>query len=255
MNVVVNVVPKIPKQLPKQPVLPPLLKSAKSLAKPWRAQGRWFVVGIGGAALLYWNGQLVLSTGAGAGAMLGFYLLQDIGWRATVAELQNWLQDALTGVNRRFALAALCGGGVTLSTYLVSSVWLESPWTATGLVLQGAATLGTLGWLAGRPRVAPNFDAPSLSQLLADLTDADPLKRLMAVRQIPDRTPSIQQAHVIEYFQVLLSQEEHEVVRSAILQSLQQLCAAPPSMPLPLSLAATESPVLTINQPVYESAL
>jgi hypothetical protein len=250
----VNIVPK----LPHPSVLKPLLTPGQALAKPWRAQGRWFAVGIGSAALLYWNGRLVLSTGAGIGAMLGFYLLQDMGWRATVAEAQNWLQDSLKGVNQRFVLAALCGGGVTFSTYLASSIWLESdsPWTATGLILQGAATLGTLGWLLGRPQMTPDFAAPpptsSFALLLADLTDPDPLKRLIAVRQIPGlvTTNSPQWDHVVEYFQVLLSREGDEMVRSATLQSLQQLGAPPP-----LSLAATQTPVMPIPVPhvVYET--
>jgi hypothetical protein len=246
-------VPKLSAPALLKPLLQPLLRPGRALAKPWRAQGRWFVVGIGSAALLYWNGRLVVSTGAGMGAMLGFYLLQEMGWRATVAEVQNWLQDSLKGVNQRFALAALCGGGVTFSTYLASSIWLESdsPWTATGLILQGAATVGTLGWLLARPRVNPDFAAsptlPTLALLLADLTHADPLKRLIAVRQLPDwvAADSAQRVHVVEYFQVLLSQEGDENVRSATLQSLQQLGA-------PLSLAAAPVMPPTVPKAVYE---
>jgi hypothetical protein len=245
--------------VPKSP--PPTflkLQAPVTWAKPWARQGRWFVVGVGGAALLYWNGRLVLSTGAGMGAMLGFYLLQEMGWRATVAELQNWLQDSLKGVNQRFALAALCGGGVTFTTYLASSIWLESdsPWTATGLILQGAATLGTLGWLIGRPRVTPDFATPALATLLADLTDADPLKRLIAVRQIPDRVEanSPQQAQVIEYFQVLLSRETDGLVRSAVLQGLQQLgAAAPQPLSIPLNLPEAPAVAFTIPEAIYES--
>ncbi len=196
------------------PVPPSMRRSARGLA-----------IGAGTICLLAWNERLVLSTSAGVGMLFLVYNRRETRWQSAMME---W-RDRLEALNQRLVLSVCSGVGATLGIYGILSIWLETQnhWLATGIILQGTATLGTLGLLLWQ-----NWDkhrAPSPEHIqdwnhcLLDLTHADPLKRLMAIHQINQqlRDWPDQQAHVAEYFRIMLSRETDEMIRSALLDGLQ----------------------------------
>jgi hypothetical protein len=215
-----------------QSLLPPDSKLLESVPQSMRRSARWLAIGAGTACLLAWNARLVMATGAGVGMLWLAYSLRDIGWRSAIADLVNRLE----GLNQKIVLSALSGAGATFGTYLIISIWLETQnhWLATGMILQGTATMGTLGLLLWQnwaklqhPQRSPTRD---WHLCLADLTDDDPLKRLMAIRQINQQIADrpADQAHVMEYFRILLSRETDEVIRTALFDGLQLLSQAHP---------------------------
>jgi len=190
----------------------------------WSGMGGWVLVTAGAAGLLYWNGRLVLATGAGVAVMMLIYLLHDWKLELPWAELRKFLDSC----NQPFVLAVAGGGVATLTTYLAASIWMESEshWIASGAILQGAGTLAVLVLLiwqnlsrqANRDRVAYN-------QLLADLTHDDSLKRLIAVRQlaatVPDRNSDpVRRREVADYFRLMLNREAEPLIREAVLDGL-----------------------------------
>lgn len=190
--------------------------------------GRWVLGAAGGAMLLLWDGKLVLATGAGAAIMVTVYLVQAGKWKPWAK-----LPKLLNGVNRQLALAVAAGGVATLGTYMAASIWADSgsPWIALGETMQGAgilAILGLLGWQSWQRH--HDRDEEYFNQLLADLAHRDPLKRLIAVRQIThlvaehrlepgcDRT-------VADSFRLMLSREKELSIRDAVLEGLYELDA------------------------------
>ncbi len=188
--------------------------------------GGWLLVTGGTIGLLFWNGRLVIATGAGIAVMMLVYLIQDGNWKAPWLDVQKVLQ----GWNQPFLLAAASGGAATFGIYLAASLWAEvgSPWIATGMLLQQAATIGTLGFLIwqmlNRQESRPTT---RFNQILDDLTDSDPLKRLIAVRRMADeveqQSDRAQKRQLADYLRVMLSREDEPIVRDAVLDGLQSL--------------------------------
>jgi hypothetical protein len=190
-----------------QSLLPAEAKALQLVPKPWRKSARWAAIGAGAALLLTWNGRLVVSTGAGLGTIWLAYSLRESAWRAAITDLVN----SLEGIDRRI-------------TYTVLSIWLatQNHWLATGMILQGTVTMGALGVLLWQ-KLQPSAQKSGLLQYIQDLTDVDPLKRLIAVRQINQlftQHPE-QQADITEFYQVLLTREPDRLVREALMDGLQ----------------------------------
>lgn len=179
------------------------------------------------AATLLWNWKLVLATGTGALVMLGAYSLQQKDWQRIAADLRRFLR----GSNRKIAIAAGTGGLATFSTYMAVSIWIDSEnhWMATGLILQGVGTIATLtllSWQLLNQQTSP--DEASLNELLMHLTDADSLKRLIAVRQLAGlvgqhKCEQHQERAIADYFRLMLERETSIAVREALLESLQAI--------------------------------
>jgi hypothetical protein len=205
-----------------QELLPADAKVLQRLPKSWRKSARWTAIGAGSALLLTWNGRLVLATGAGLGTMWLAYTLRESAWRAAITDLVN----ALQGVDRRITLSILAGAGATFGTYTALSIWLESQnhWLATGMILQGTVTMGAIGVLLWQ-KLQPSPRQSGLLQYIEDLTDADPLKRLIAVRQINQlfKQHPEQQADITEFYQVLLKREPDRLVQAALMDGLQAM--------------------------------
>jgi len=228
---------------------------------------RWIVILAGAAGLFYWNGRLVLALGAGLSVMVLVYLMHDWQLDVNFAQLRKYLQ----GWNQPFALSAGAGAIATLTTYTAAAVWAESDsaWIATATILQGMGTLTVLLWLINQAvNRQASRDRVQHHQLIQDLAHSDPLKRLIAIRQLtdtisvldeqpqtlrgPGKTPTRQE--IADYFRLMLSREEDSVIRDAlwdglqtldIVQSLQQATA--PLVTLsprpPLKLTAKPQPV------------
>ncbi len=192
----------------------------------WSASGGWLLVTGGTIGLLFWNGRLVLATGAGVAVMMLVYLMQDGNWKAPWSEMEKFLQ----GWNQTFLLAAASGCAATFGIYLAASLWAEvnSPWIATGMLLQQTTTIAALGLLIWQ-MVNRQESRPTtrLNQILDDLTNSDPLKRLIAVRRITDaieqQSDRAQKRQMADYLRVMLSREEDTIVRDAVLEGLQTL--------------------------------
>lgn len=202
----------------------------------WSRPRGWFIVTIGAFTLLYWNGRLLFATGAGVAVMLLVYLMHD--WQPSVNLSQ--IRKFLRGWNQPFVVSAGAGAIATFAIYLASCIWVdsESPWIASGAILQGASTLVVLLLLIGQMLNRQTYkDQVHAKQLVRDLLHENPLKRLIAVRQLTDllsvidrdrddrpgtaKSPS--RREVAGYFRLMLSRESDPTIREALLDGLQTI--------------------------------
>ena len=174
-----------------------------------------------------WNWKLLLATMVGIGLMLLVYLAQSRYWE------RYWrtFKRLFTGYNRKLALAVSTGGIGAFMTYMIASIWADTQnrWLATGSILQGLLTLATLLLLTwhfwGEQDQKQEGKFNELSQ---DLTAPDPLKRLMAIRQLTllvsdNKLPRKYYGWLIEYYRLMLSQTQENLVREALLDGLEIL--------------------------------
>ncbi|MBD2577423.1 ATP synthase subunit I [Oscillatoria sp. FACHB-1406] len=222
-----------------------VLRGLNGLFSTLRGSQRWLFGGLGLALLIVWDWKLLLATAIGMGAMLAVYMLQQGGWQAYRSQLERFLRSS----QRPFAFAVGSGGFAALLTYAATSMWAESEnrWLAVGAIFQGLGTILTLvllGWQICDRREGNWEDR--FERLLGELTDNDPLKRAIAVRQLAQRAAkgklsASDRETVIEYIQVMLARESSALVRKAAIESLQRLDAVRQrqlnQQPLPMPLA------------------
>lgn len=197
-------------------------------------------------AMLLWNWKLLLALGVGIGVMVLAYSMQKWNWQGYWFQIHRFV----TGSNSRLALAVGSGGIATVSTYMAAAIWVDSnsPWIAAGVIVQGVGMLLTLISLVWQIfSLYGNRQEDQLDQLLVNLTEKEPLKRLIAVRQLTKfitrkRVDASVQQDVIECLRLLLSREEEAVIREAAFTSLQALESL---HILPSSTATTFTPVST----------
>ncbi len=192
----------------------------------FRGPGGWLLGLTALVALLIWNCQLLVATGTGVLVMLGVYTVQG-HWKVIQSELRKFFR----GANWHLATAAGTGSVAILSTYMAETIWehSESHWIAAGAILQGLGTMAILVLLAMQIISGQaSRDQASFNALVTNLTDADPLKRLIAVRQLTDlaagyRLDRTDLNATLDYFRLMLSREPEPLVRDAILDGLQAL--------------------------------
>jgi hypothetical protein len=182
----------------------------------------------------WWNSQLLLSTGLGIAAMMLVYRGQSGEWQLLRSKAEQFWQSP----NRRLVLAVGAGGIATLGAYMSLAIWAdsESHWMALSLILQNFGTIAIAGLLLRQALSlgsSKDEDEAALDRILGDLTDADPVKRLIAVRQMTDlvnqggfnRVTSVKswsaRDRAAECFRLMLSREPEAIVRNAILEGLQ----------------------------------
>ena len=183
------------------------------------------------------NWKLFLATAVGIGLMSFCYLLQNPYWQGYCKKWQSFL----VGSNRQLILAVGTGAAGSFCTYLAASVWAdaENQWLATGAILQGLVSLSTLsillwyGWQKKDSGMETKIDS-----LLTDLTHQEPLRRLVAIRQLTRLliTKSLSSDHYsqsIEYFHLMLSQPQLPTVKNALLESLELLDNKTPQLKRP----------------------
>lgn len=203
---------------------------------------RWLVGGALLLVLLLWNWQLVISLGLGLLTLAIGYVLQQGQGKRLWATCQQWWQS----IDRSFVLTVASSLLVMGISYLTLAIWreLESSWLAIGLLVEGAGILtglGLLGWLVwrqtqnnsqGNSTIAP----PIESSWLTDLADTDPLKRLLAVRQLTHavtQNPSavlLTSPELAESFRLMLNRETDAIVCRALLESLDKLDNRAPAL-------------------------
>lgn len=197
----------------------------------FRASGGWLIVMFGIIAMLFWNWQLLLATGAGVLVMALVYLMQEWDWQLHLANLRR----LVAGSNRQLALAVTSGGMATLTSYMAVSVFLDSDsaWISAGAILQGFGTLATLIILVWQLLYShTRSEQTKGEQMLNQLTDADPVKRLLAVRQLThwgtkQNLPPSKRRIVVDCFRLMLSQEQESIIREAVLNGLNVLDSKP----------------------------
>lgn len=210
----------------------------------FKGSGGWFVGSAAVIAMIIWNWKLFSAIGSGLLIMLLVYLAQEGRWQIRRPDLSKWLG----GANRSLLLAGGSGAIAMLSTYIAMAIWAdsESHWIATGALLQGAGTLAVLLLLARQLIDSPvNYQEAYFNRLLNNLTQADSLKRLIAIRQITRfalNTPSdkLQHRAIADSFRLMLTQESEPLIRSALLDGLRMLNRANPQLPQgrqPLAIA------------------
>ncbi len=214
-------------------------------------------------AMLLWNWKLVLATLIGVAVMLGVYFLQQWDSKSFIRQWRRFF----SGHNRYIAVAGVTGGMAAFSTYMAVSIWVESQsagfsghWLATGMILQGLGTLATLmllGWQFLRREVTQSRD--NFHQLLADLADADPLKRTIAVRLLTSYLREQQyqpreERVIIDCFRLMLNRETEPTVKDALLDAIQNATKTNSlaSGNSPLSMSFTPQPTTPQRHPVYD---
>ena len=243
------------KRSPLPKFLPKLLwhNGQKFLRHPYTL--RWFL----GATIVttwgYWNGKLLLSTTVGVVVMVLVYRMQQWDWQVRWLEFWRYL----TGSNRQLTLAVGSGAIATIAAYSSVSIWtdLENHWLASGMILQNLGLVGVIGllvWLIISHRTGQQ--QAYLQVMLANLTDTDPLKRLIAVREISrwvantnfsvndphkfsasfnkshSKTKSNSKSYIsrsllIECFQMMLDREADPTISNAVIEALQALDTLP----------------------------
>lgn len=211
----------------------------------FRGPGGWLLGLTALAALLLWNWKLLVATGTGVLVMLGVYAVLW-NWNAIQSELRQFFR----GANSHLATAAGTGSVAILSTYMAETIWehSENHWIAAGAILQGLGTMAILVLLAAQMISGQGRrDEASFNALVTDLTDADPLKRLIAVRQLTGLAASHRLDRTdlnatLDCFRLMLGRESEPLVRDAILNGLQALDTSkqlPQGAP-PLSVPVTK---------------
>ena len=190
-----------------------------------RKWGRWSLASFSTVLMLSWNWKLVMATAAGMGSMSLVYLALGENWQ------RYWLlwQGFFKGSQGKLTLAVGSGSLAALSTYIAAELWADTDnrWLATGMIAEGVGTLLTLGLLSWHILHQQKQQSDNqFERLLQQLTESDPLKRLIAVRQLTKRAhqsvlvPGEKQELEI-YFNLLLSQESDPHIRQTVLDHLQ----------------------------------
>lgn len=213
--------------------------SAKQLSH-WFTQIRGkLLTGVILTALVLWNWQLSAAIAIGILVLVLVYL----GQQGEFNRLTGMWQRLGHPSNRSLTVAVTAGGTATLSTYLAVSVWQEagSSWMLAGLIVQAFMTLAILLLLVWQ-RFNADWGEPDRLERqvdcwLTELADPDPLKRLIAVRQLtraiaqPSRSPAAVAGDIADYFRLMLNRETEPIVCRALLESLQTLNRTPQLQP------------------------
>jgi len=193
----------------------------------FRGPGGWLVTLAVVVAMLFGNWQLLLTTSTGVFVMVLVYSIQQWDWQLYWSRWHRFF----SGSNRQLTLAVGSGGIATLSTYMAVAIWIDSDssWIAAGAIVQGFGTIAILVILVWQiVSRQGSRDERKCDQMLSDLSDADPVKRLLAVRQLTrwgtnHRLPPSMQHLIADCFRLMLSREAESVIREAVLDGLQVL--------------------------------
>lgn len=218
----------------------------------FRGPGGWLMALTAGVALWLWNWPLMLATLVGLLSLPLAYQLQQ-------QRQPLWWQKLWSRSNRQLTLSVAAGGLATLSTYMAAIVWqtIENHWLAIGTIAQGLATLAiALLLLHQRTQWGSAAGSGEEMQMLSRLSTADPLDRLIAIRQVTawakTATPTLQ-AQTADCFRLMLQQEGDVILQTALLDGLQALAThqlgtgqlgtgeAPIAIPIAMQVEAKEA--------------
>lgn len=232
---------------------------------PVRKWGKLSFLSFGVTVMAADQGQLVLATGLGLGSMGFVYWLLTGNWQHYRGQIQAFFRKP----SGQLTLAVGVGSLVTLSTYLVTSLGRATgnPWLAIILLGEGFGILMILGILGSYGLNQPSsVKLTPWEEALQGLTAPEPLKRLLAVRQLirygQTLSPHREEHQEIRlYFQYLLADEEDANIRQIVLDYLRQepqaldspsqlTIAAPPLNQEHLRRSPLQSPVTKQRSPL-----
>ncbi|MBD3881530.1 hypothetical protein IFO70_07165 [Phormidium tenue FACHB-886] len=222
----------------------------------------WLLSGAVLLVLLIWNWQFVLSIGLGLAVLIWVYLAQQGWWQPPQWNWQQNWQRLWNRANRSLTIAAISGGGVAIASYLAIAIWREEHfWLGTAVILEGLLLLVVLGllWQLGQQiRIAREGNGnslqkgterpidPLLADLFADLSNVDPLKRMIAIRQLTHQFSSstaidrpMTAADLTDCFRLMLNRETEPAVCSALLDGLHRLNHLPQQVQLEAAKVTT----------------
>lgn len=177
--------------------------------------------------LLFWLWKLWLIIGVGVLAMIFVYRIQEWNWQLYWLKLRQFLCDP----SRQLTIAIASGVLASLSTFIAVEIGSDthSFWIAIGVLLQGLITLFSLVLLIWRLIASQlNQEESQFDGLVADLTDAKPLKRLIAVRRLvrlatKHKFDRAQQQSLADYLSLMLARESEPTIKDAAIAGLQAL--------------------------------
>lgn len=190
-----------------------------------KRQGLWlWVLALTGASLLMvWNGVLLISLSIG------------LATTVLIQQLQRQ-QISLQTVSKLFSepytppLLAVGGGLLSLiASYMTLLIWQDtnSLGLSLALLLLELGVLSLLGLFLWQilKQDKPELNSTQLDYWINNLTALDPLKRLIAIRQInrfvaSTRSDRVRTQEIKEYFQLLLEQESEPIIQNAIAEGL-----------------------------------
>ena len=181
------------------------------------------------ALLILWNGSLVLSVGLGLAIVIWVYRAQ-LGWWQ-LPKAWNW-QKLWSRSNRSLTLAVAIGGITAGGSYLAIGIWRESrhSWLAMGIITEGLMVLTVLLMMVWQ-KIGHSLEREPevIFYPLTDLAAVDPLKRLIAVRQLTQQALNVkaalplESAHLADCFRLMLDRETEPTICSALLDGLHSL--------------------------------
>lgn len=197
-----------------------------------KRHGLWVWAIASGAALLLmvWNGLLLMALSIGLGVTVliqRFYPQQPLSWQT----VSKWF----SGLYSPTIVAVGFGVLSMVASYMTLRIWQETDsfWLAMAILLQGLGLVSVLGlgsWHILQQQDRSRIDPTQIEYWINNLTALDPLKRLVAIRQIShyvESTPldSSRIQELREYFQLLNQQESEPTIQDAIAQGIQTLNA------------------------------
>lgn len=187
----------------------------------------WLILAIALVILAFWQWQLVMATMIGGFTLIFVYLVQDWDGNLILARINRFLSSP----NRSMIVAAIAGGLAILLSYGFLMVWstVENHWLAGLGILQILVTLtGVLIFSLKSLRQWQHHAQQNINYLTAQLTAADELEKLIALKHLSQalhhsRLPLRQEQAIAQCCQILLSQNQPEIIRTATLEVLEEL--------------------------------
>ncbi|XTZ10900.1 MAG: hypothetical protein ACQZ3N_03220, partial [cyanobacterium endosymbiont of Rhopalodia yunnanensis] len=132
------------------------------------------------------------------------------------------------GSSGRLVLAVSSGGLGAIVAYIAVSVWANSEncWLAIGCITQGIGTLLSFGLLLWHiVQCREKSYENQFNQWILDLTNANSLKRLIAVKSLANLLEKQwfnyhYHQQIRDYFKLMLTKETESLVRQGILEGL-----------------------------------
>ena len=219
------------------------------------AQTLW-LIGLTGFVVATFNWRLLLAMSVGAGSVrLAYWLADDAHWQLIAEIGENLWQQ----IKQPAVLAGAGGFTATLGTYGVLSLWatIDNPWLALGLLTPTALSIATLALLLWQFKAGDSDKGSDPHQLLGQLTQPDPLRRLVAIQQLlhwVEQAPAAAfytlsvRSQITDCFRVLLVQESDPIVRNALRQGLRSLAVQSPQLGKGAPPLQLEAPIKTVEQ-------
>lgn len=216
--------------------------------------GRWSLAAF--AATIMWDADwpITLATASGVAGVALIYCVLNPAWRP---EWRRWL--LLTRTHQgQLALSAVGGALLALGCYGTVLVWANASdrWLATAILLEGMATLITLGLLIWQiTQQRPQHQYQQWEQLLLQLAEGDRLQRLIIIRQLGKRLQqgqlsTAEQSELRDYFQLLWSQETDPHIRQALLDYF-PISPVPTPTPIPRVLNRRLADKIALGEETY----